>query len=76
MIKKAKPKEIKTAVALEAAQVEACFERTSLGYWKAKQFISHTDAADYVISQLEVGASALRSAILCMSAVIPKSTRK
>ena len=70
MIKKAKSKAIKTAVALEAVQVEACFERTSLGYWRANQRVSHTDAADYVISRLEVGASALRSAILCMSAVI------
>ena len=70
MIKKAKAKAIKTAVALEAVQVEACFERTSLGYWRANQRVSHTDAADYVISRLEVGASALRSAILCMSAVI------
>jgi len=70
MMKKTKSKEIKTAVALESTQVEACFEKTSLGYWKAKQRISHTDAADYVISKLEVGASAIRSAVLCLSAVI------
>jgi hypothetical protein len=41
-----------------------------LGYWKAKQHISPIDAADYVISKLEVGASAIRSAVLCLSAVI------
>ena len=73
-MKKAKVKQLKTSIAIETTEIESCFDKTPLGYWKAKKIIPHQDAADYVVSKLEIGASAIRSAILCMSAVIQQDT--
>ena len=73
-MKKTKVKPLKTSVALDSTEIESCFDKTPLGYWRATRVIPYDDAADYIISKLEIGASALRSVILCMSAVIQQDT--